>query len=293
MAMLIPDARRSLLGGIVDDATLLGTAAPDIDQAVDAYRTLRAGPNGWMVGRLVVPASRLEDLAGVLVRTMRGGDAAIPIVVAADGHAASDASIASAFQATMDPAARIDVIRLAAGAVVEDANATRGIHHDVLPLVTLSPNAAAAPLLAAMGEAKEVTLHSVGLAIDAPLDVPGLSSLAASIRACTQTSTPFIVHATRFSASTQIDPAKGRVLLGVMNLLAAVLQVEATVAETLSTLSDTEPATHTIGFAGLSIRGESLRAARAIGSDRSPLLSLSALEPATTVEAIGALNLSA
>ena len=292
MTMLIPDARRSLLGGVVDDATLLGTAAPDIEQAVDAYQTLRNGPHGWMVGRLVVPASQLEDLAGVLVRTMRGGDAAIPIVTAADGQVASDVSIASAFQATMDPAARIDIIRLASGAVVEDANATRGIHHDVLPLVTVSPNATAAPLLAAIGAAKDVTLHSVGLAFDAPLDAPGLSSLAASIRACTQTSTPFIVHATRFSASTRVDPTTGRMSLGVLNLLTAVLQVEATVSETLSTLSDTEPAPRTIGFAGLSIRGDAVRSARAIGFDRSPLLSLSALEPATTIEAIGALNLS-
>ena len=299
VTMLIPDARRGLLGGLVDDASLLRDSTPKVESAVDAYRMLRGGTHGWMVGRLVVPVSLLEDLAGVLVRTMAAGDSPIPIVAVFDGRAASDASNASAFHATMDPAARIEVVRLAAGSgrsadtVVEAANATRGIHHDVLPMMIISPTESAAPIVAAIGAAKEAVLHAVGAVLDLAPDTTNVSRLASSIRVCVEAMVPLTIQAEWFPASTLIDRSSGRVGVGAMNLLAAILQTEATPAETASTLSDDEPGVHAIGFGGLIRRGTTIRTGRSIGTDRSPLLSLSALEPAATLGALGGLDLSA
>ncbi len=299
MTMLIPDARRSLLGGLIDDATLLSDSAPDIETGVEGYRALRAGRYGWMAGRLVVPASQLEDLAGVLVRTMKAGDAPLPIVAVFDGTIASDASKAATFHATMDPAARIEIVRLAAGdgdtaaAVVEAANATRGIHHDVVPMIPVSPTADAASVVAAAGAAKAAVLHSVGAVLGLPSDATDPANLASSIRECVAASIPFTIQAEQFPVSTLIEPSTGRVTVGVMNILAAVLDTGTTPAETISILSDDEPGAHSISFAGIARRGESLRTGRSIGTDRSPLLSLSAREPAATVEAIGSLDLSA
>jgi len=299
MVMLIPDARRGLLGGLVDDATLLGAAVPDIDRVVDEYRMLRAGTHGWMVSRLVVPVSLLEDLAGVLIRTMGGGDSPIPIVAVFDGHTASDASTASMFHATMDPAARIEVVRLTAGdggtvpGVVEAANATRGIHHDVVPMIPVSPAAEAAPIVDAVRAAKAAILHSVGVVLGLPPKTTDVAHLASSIRACVATSVPFMIQAERFPVSTVVDPSTEHITVGVTNLLAAVLDSGATPAETVSILCDDEPGVHTISFAGVARRGESLRTGRSIGADRSPLLSLSARDPAATIVAMGSLDLSA
>ena len=47
MTMLIPDARRGLLGGLIDDATLLCESAPGVERAVEAYRSLRTLPGCW------------------------------------------------------------------------------------------------------------------------------------------------------------------------------------------------------------------------------------------------------
>ena len=299
MTMLIPDARRGLLGGLVDDATLLGDSAPDVGSAVAAYRMLRTGTHGWMVGRLVVPASLLEDLAGVLVRTMAAGDSPIPIAAVFDDHIASDASKASAFHATMDPAARIEVVRLAAGnersagAVVEAASATRGIHHDVLPMMALALTENAASIVRAIGAAKEAVLHSVGAVVVLPTDTTDAPSIASSIRVCVEAMVPLTVQAEWFPASTLIDRSTGHIRVGAMNLLAAVLQADATDADTASILSDDEPGVHTIGFAGLAQHGTTIRTGRSTGADRSPLISLAALQPAATLEALGGLDLSA
>lgn len=299
MTLLIPDARRGLLGGLVDDATMLGDPDPDVERAVDAYRSTRSGPRGWMVGRLVVPTSLLEDLAGVLVRTMKAGDVPMPIVALFDGNIGSDASKASAFHTTMDPAARIEVVRPAAADVVatdtvlEATSAARGIHHDVLPMIPVSLAADATPLVSTISEARTAALLSVGAVFELPDDSADVANLVSSIRTCVAAATPFTIQAEWFPASTVTDRATGRVTIGVLNALSAVLQTEASAAETASTLLDGEPGVHAITFTGMSRHGRPVRAGGSIGTDRSPLLSLSALEPASTLEALGSLDLSA
>lgn len=296
MTMLIPDARRGLLGGLIDDASLLSESAPEVDRAVEAYRALRTDKHGWMVGRLVVPASLLEDLAGVLVRTMKAGDAPMPVVAEFDGSIASDASKAATFHATMEPAARIEIVRLTAGdgdaahAVVEAANATRGIHHDVVPMIPVSRAADVAPVIAAVSAAKAAVLHSVGVVLALPPDATDATGLASSLRACVAGTVPFTIQAEWFPASTLVDPSTGHITVGVTNLLAAALDTGATPAETISILSDDEPGIRAITFAGIATRGGSSRAGRSIGTNRSPLLSLSALEPAATIEALRGLD---
>ena len=61
VALLIPDARRSLLAGLVDDAALLRSSPPTAKQAVDAYLRLRTTESGWMVGTMKPPHEDNED----------------------------------------------------------------------------------------------------------------------------------------------------------------------------------------------------------------------------------------
>jgi hypothetical protein len=54
---------RTLLDGILDYAGLFPPARLSLDQAIRNYASYRRGPESWMLGRFVCPASRLAELA--------------------------------------------------------------------------------------------------------------------------------------------------------------------------------------------------------------------------------------
>jgi hypothetical protein len=57
------DARRAALERIVDHAALFPPASLPMPEALAEDARVRAAASGWIVGRFVVPASRLADLA--------------------------------------------------------------------------------------------------------------------------------------------------------------------------------------------------------------------------------------
>ena len=59
-------ALRALLAGIVDYAGLFPPAALDMSTAVHNYAAYRASDDGWMLGRFVVPVSRLDEFQTAL-----------------------------------------------------------------------------------------------------------------------------------------------------------------------------------------------------------------------------------
>ena len=58
------DTRRAALERLIDHAALFPPASMSMDDAVEEDRRLLASPEGWLVGRFVVPASRLGELGG-------------------------------------------------------------------------------------------------------------------------------------------------------------------------------------------------------------------------------------
>jgi hypothetical protein len=60
------DARRALLGGLIDHAPLFPPASMNVPDAVAEDRRARQSPYAWMLARFVCPASRLEALANEL-----------------------------------------------------------------------------------------------------------------------------------------------------------------------------------------------------------------------------------
>ena len=54
-------ASTALLSGLVDYAGLFPPTALDMSAAVRNYEAYRRGPHAWMLGRLIVPASRLGE----------------------------------------------------------------------------------------------------------------------------------------------------------------------------------------------------------------------------------------
>lgn len=56
------DARRAFLTELIDDAGLFPPASLSMDSATKQHLSSRSGPNAWMLGRFICPASRLEEL---------------------------------------------------------------------------------------------------------------------------------------------------------------------------------------------------------------------------------------
>jgi hypothetical protein len=77
MAAVGTDARRALLERLIDHAPLFPPASLPMDEALAEDRRARESAEAWMVGRFVVPASRLPQL----------GDAQIPLSVVLDAPA--------------------------------------------------------------------------------------------------------------------------------------------------------------------------------------------------------------
>ncbi|MDQ2681804.1 MAG: hypothetical protein M3Y21_12435 [Candidatus Eremiobacteraeota bacterium] len=55
-------ALQTAFGGLIDYAGLFPPAKLDMAQAVAEYDTARAGEHAWMLGRFIVPASRVDEL---------------------------------------------------------------------------------------------------------------------------------------------------------------------------------------------------------------------------------------
>ncbi|MCC7052496.1 MAG: hypothetical protein IT355_04465 [Gemmatimonadaceae bacterium] len=105
-------ALRALLAEVVDYAGLFPPASLDMHSAVANYAAYRAGPQTWMLGRFVVPATRLDELeSAIAALTQPERDAwhgARLSVLLTGGFAAETAAI-EAFDHRAPHGVRIDV----------------------------------------------------------------------------------------------------------------------------------------------------------------------------------------
>ncbi|HEY2250053.1 MAG TPA: hypothetical protein VGH74_03290, partial [Planctomycetaceae bacterium] len=63
---------RALLSGSIDYAGMFPPAGLSLVQAIELYRRHRSSPASWMLGRFVVPAAQLADLAAMYDRERDG-----------------------------------------------------------------------------------------------------------------------------------------------------------------------------------------------------------------------------
>lgn len=104
---------RTLLEGIIDYAGLFPPARLSMAEAMAAYRGYAGGPQRWIVDRFLCPASRLEDLAG-LVESMSGEFGPIGVIGTGgpdldtfETNLESDARAMTAFQNRLEERAPI------------------------------------------------------------------------------------------------------------------------------------------------------------------------------------------
>ncbi|MBI3863234.1 MAG: hypothetical protein HY290_15190 [Planctomycetia bacterium] len=77
---------RALLAGSIDYAGMFPPAGLPLNQAIDELRRHRRGPAGWMIGRFVVPAAKLAELA-VSYELERDGRLTVIVAAADSGDA--------------------------------------------------------------------------------------------------------------------------------------------------------------------------------------------------------------
>ncbi|SCL60918.1 hypothetical protein GA0070608_2385 [Micromonospora peucetia] len=239
----------ALLDGLVDDAAVFPPGSAPLPDAVAAHRRHRTAWYADLVGPLLVPATRLPELAGLL-----GADERIAVGVIGD----VPLDRLDETRATVDP--RIQVRQ------VEAAVARRG--EDPLPglteLVTLARRAGAGPaaldavyaelpltfglmgaldaLAAARADGAPVAakFRTGGLAAEL---FPTPAELAAVICACRDRGLPFKLTAGLHQAVRHLDPETGFTHHGFVNVLAAALAAAggAPVAQVAELLTATDP----------------------------------------------------
>jgi hypothetical protein len=139
---LILDARTAAFAGLIDYAGLFPPASLDMTGAVDGYRSARNSRARWVAGRFLCPASRLEELAGVMMASFAAGEETWEIGVIVDTEPGEAAATAQTFHAEMQPAAIIASAeaRPVAGtreSITGLVNALVSIQPEVVPFVEM------------------------------------------------------------------------------------------------------------------------------------------------------------
>ncbi len=97
------ESLKRLLGAAIDYAGLFPPAALTMAAAVDEYAACRAGPFSWMLGCLVVPAARLEELSSVLDRRSPAESGKAPWLLTAIASEAVEADVAAILRFNSHP----------------------------------------------------------------------------------------------------------------------------------------------------------------------------------------------
>jgi hypothetical protein len=294
-----PDALGALLAGVVDYAGLFPPAALDMHAAVANYASYRAGPDRWMLGRFVVPAAQLEELAtavGALPMEHRLAWRGARISAILSGEFASQALEIEAFNARAAHGMCIDVVEgrtPAPDAVLAMAAAMpNGVtlycelpHRD--DPVQLLPSVRAA--------AARAKLRTGGVTTDA---FPAPSEIVRFLRRChdagvTAKVTAGLHHALRAEYALTYAPAAQRgMMFGYLNvfLCAAAIGVGASDATAMDILMLTDRTRITRTTDGVRAAGCDITTASLVSARRDRLVafgSCSFREPVDELAALG------
>ena len=151
--LLAHRAVRALLGAAIDYAGLFPPASLDLATVVANYRAYRDGPDAWALGRLVVPAAKLQALAAEGADAWRadGGRGASPWRISAlsGPDASADAASIAEFNAAHAPLAMVDSVESRATSI-EQVQQLAGTFDELQHFVEIPLAVDVVPLLAAI-----------------------------------------------------------------------------------------------------------------------------------------------
>jgi len=297
------NAARALLSGLVDYAGLFPPAALPMDQAVAEYARWRRAPESWMLGRFVLPAGRLAELA-------RAADAHLPepgagepwrlsALVGADVQ--GEAALVTAFNERSAARAVVDTVELRAGSADEAETALSALPAGLDAFVEVPLGGDLDAILAVLGthgaRAKARTGGVVPEAIPAPSDV------ARFIAACARAGVPWkatagLHHPVRAEHPlTYAGDGPRAVTHGFLNVFAAaaLARAGATPADVEAVLCEGDPSALRLGADALAwrhLRASTDEVREARRSFATSFGSCSFAEPVADLRELGLLGVS-
>jgi hypothetical protein len=228
----VTDARRALLGALIDHAALFPPASMTMEDAVAEDRAARSSPYGWMLARFVCPASRLEEL-----REGFGGWPATPaLTVVLDGVGQTDeaswsdalAADVQAVAAAAESGAPIEAVELrlpsprpGSAALIAAQTLLRPLKLEIY-LELLPGEAWRNDVPAAIGAASAVGARvKVRCGGETAAAVPPVELLALALASCRDTGVVLKATAGLHHPIRHTDDATGWAMHGFLNLLAA------------------------------------------------------------------------
>ena len=231
------DARRELLGELIDHAALFPPASMDMPAAMEADRSARGGDHAWMLGRFICPASRLGELPAGAPRlsvVLDGGEGDLEVV----HEARLDGRVVELVEARIDPAWIPDTQELVRAKLGEGVEA----------FWELAPGRALRGAVAAVREARAGAKIRCGGATAAP----PAEAVAEFIAACRDADV-------RFKATAGLHHAiRAGDAHGFLNVLAAAVFAYAdglSADELVPLLAEEDPQAFAVDAGGLALHG--------------------------------------
>lgn len=270
-------ATHAFFTGLIDYAGLFPPAAQPMERALADYAAHLGGPDAWVLGRLVVPVRRLEELVSVLATLPADSFAAGPwrlTALAGPDLAADVARVQACHAAHGESVVRVTALETAARATAEVERARAAVPA-TLPLIVELPLDGDLPALAAAvraaGAAAKVRTGGV-----TPGDVPAPAALLAFLTACARERLAFkatagLHHPVRGPrALTYAPDAPRATLFGYLNVFVAALVLwhGGDAADAARILAEEDPAAfrldgETVAWRGLAFGEPEVAAARA------------------------------
>ena len=180
---------RTLLERLVDYAGLFPPAAQPMREALTDYGSYRASPDAWMLGRFVVPVSRLDELAAASASLVDERQGPWALSGLAGGDAAADLDIVRAFNGAHRGQFVVDTVELRAASESAVESALRSVDRQLAVFVEIPLDDEPRPLLEVIkrhgARAKARTGGTT------PESFPSAAGLARFIAACAELELPF------------------------------------------------------------------------------------------------------
>ncbi len=264
--MALPRSLRALLDGLIDYAGLFPPARLDMQAAVANFARYRESERAWMLGRFVVPSSRLEefeDAAAALLPKVRD-QAPWPIALLGEDPV-HDAEQIFAFNErhakTAVGRAVIDTLEVKGATIAEIERRVRSAPAGVTAYVEVPIADDPTDLLAALGNLDgRAKVRTGGVTAEA---IPAARDLARFIRLASDQRVPFkatagLHHPVRGEFPLTYEPdAPVGTMYGFVNVFVAALLADAGLglAEIESVLMERDPAGFRFDERGISWAG--------------------------------------
>lgn len=289
---------RALLEDLVDYAGLFPPAALGMARAVEAYAAHRRGPEAWMLGRFVVPAARLDELARAAAPHLpeARGEAAWTLSALLGEEPAGDIGRIQGFNADHAGRATVDAVELKADSPAAVERALAGVPEGLAAYVEIPITGDMLPLLRAVAvRGARAKVRTGGLTADA---FPEPSALARFLIACREAGCAFkatagLHHPVRATHPFTYAADSPRGLMhGFLNLFAAATLAHGggSAAEVEALLREERPGAFVFDEGGLAWRSRRLASSAIAEARRSFALGFGSCSFSEPVADLGALG---